>query len=76
MRKMADVEVLIEEDAMEFDLGDRVRVWYASERQWKEATVRAVIMEPAPSMRVYYQVRCEGKDNPRYYRTEELQPTK
>jgi hypothetical protein len=76
MRKTAEMEVLIEEDAREFDLGDRVRVWYASEGKWKEATVRAVIMEPAPSMGVYYQVRCEGKENPRYYSAEELQPVK
>lgn len=68
------MEVLIEEDGMEFGPGDLVRVWYASERQWKVATVRAVIMEPAPGLRVYYQVRCEGKDNPRYYSAEELRP--
>jgi hypothetical protein len=76
MRKTAEVEVLIEEDAMEFAPGDRVQVWYASEGRWKEATVRAVIMEPAPSMRVYYQVRCEGRENPRYYSAEELQALK
>lgn len=63
---------LMAEAGMEYLLGDRVRVWYASERRWKPATVRAVILEPHPSRRVYYQVHCQGKDNPRYYRADEL----
>ncbi|MCZ7564366.1 MAG: hypothetical protein M5U08_11820 [Burkholderiales bacterium] len=54
--------------------GDRVRVWYRSERRWKAATVRALILEPPPTSRTYYQIRCDGKDNPRYYRAEELRP--
>ena len=63
---------------IKFDLGERVRVWYKSARKWKVATVRTWIFLPygrsgAPD---YYQVRCEGKDNPRYYRAEELHPLK
>jgi hypothetical protein len=76
MRKTAEVEALMEEAGIKFAPGDRVRVWYASEGKWKEATVRAVIMEPAPSLHVYYQIRCEGRENPRYYSAEELEPVK
>jgi hypothetical protein len=55
--------------------GERVRVWYKSAREWKLATVRALVFDPSrrsanPS---FYQVTCEGKENPRYYRREELQ---
>jgi hypothetical protein len=55
--------------------GERVRVWYKSAREWKLATVRALVFDrsrrsPNPA---YYQITCEGKENPRYYRREELQ---
>jgi hypothetical protein len=58
--------------------GERVRVYYKSVGEWKEATVRSMILlpkqrSPNPS---YYQVTCEGKENPRYYRPQELQPVK
>ncbi len=76
MRKTVELEALMEDAGIKFAPGERVRVWYASEGRWKAATVRAVILEPAPSSRVYYQVRCEGKDNPRYYSAEEFQPVK
>ena len=76
MRKTAAVKALMKEAEMEFFLGERVRVWYASERKWKVATVRAVMWEGPPSTRVYYQVLCEGKENPRYYGAKELRPLK
>lgn len=55
--------------------GERVRVWYKSARQWKVATVRTLVVDksrrsPRPA---FYQITCEGKQNPRYYRREELQ---
>jgi hypothetical protein len=55
--------------------GERVRVWYKSAREWKLATVRALVFDrsrrsPNPT---FYQITCEGKQNPRYYRREELQ---
>jgi hypothetical protein len=55
--------------------GERVRVWYKSAREWKLATVRALVFDRSrrsgnPS---FYQITCEGKENPRYYRREELQ---
>jgi hypothetical protein len=58
--------------------GERVRVYYKSVGEWKEATIRSMILlpkqrSPNPS---YYQVTCEGKENPRYYRPKELQPVK
>ena len=68
------MKALMKKAGMEFIVGERVRVWYASERKWKVATVRAMIWEPHASSCTYYQVRCEGKDNRRYYRPEELQP--
>jgi len=74
MRKTAAVKALMRKAGMKFAPGDRVRVWYRSERKWKVATVRSVTCEPRPSSRMYYQVRCEGKENPLYYRAEELQP--
>lgn len=76
MRKTAAERALMKEAGMEFAPGDRVRVWYRSERKWKVAMVRAVILEPHPSSRTYYQVYCEGRENPRYYRAEELQALK
>ena len=56
--------------------GERVRVYYTSVGEWKEATIRSMILlpkqrSPNPS---FYQVTCEGKQNPRYYRPRELQP--
>ena len=56
--------------------GERVRVYYKSVGEWKEATIRSMILlpkqrSPNPS---FYQVTCEGKQNPRYYRPRELQP--
>jgi len=74
MSKTADVEAAKRALGTVFFPGDRVRVWYRSERRWKAATVRAMILEPPPTSRTYYQVRCDGKDNPRYYRAEELRP--
>ncbi len=61
-----------------FDLGERVRVWYRSARKWKVATVRAWIFVPGGHSLVadYYQVRCNGTDNRRYYRADELRPVK
>ena len=58
--------------------GERVRVYYKSVGEWKEATIRSMILlpkqrSPNPS---FYQVTCEGKQNPRYYRPKELQPLK
>jgi hypothetical protein len=58
--------------------GERVRVYYKSVGEWKEATIRSMILLPKqrslnPS---FYQVTCEGKQNPRYYRAKELQPLK
>jgi hypothetical protein len=58
--------------------GERVRVFYKSVGEWKDATIRSMILlpkqrSPNPS---YYQVTCEGKENPRYYRPRELQPVK
>jgi hypothetical protein len=58
--------------------GERVRVYYKSVGEWKEATIRSMILlpkqrSPNPS---FYQVTCEGKQNPRYYRPKELQPVK
>ena len=58
--------------------GERVRVYYKSVREWKVATIRSLILlpnrrSPNPS---YYQVTCEGKVNPRYYRPKELRPVK
>jgi len=58
--------------------GERVRVYYKSVGEWKEATIRSMILlpkqrSPNPS---YYQVTCDGKENPRYYRPQELQPVK
>jgi hypothetical protein len=58
--------------------GERVRVFYKSVGEWKDATIRSMILlpkqrSPNPS---YYQVTCEGKENPRYYRPKELQPVK
>ena len=62
----------------EFDLGDRMRLWYRSARKWKVATVRAWSFprsgrSGAPDD---YQVRCDGKDNPRYARAQAPQPLK
>ena len=59
-----------------FELGERVRVWYRRARKWKVATIRSWIFLPGgrPLVPDYYQVRCNGKDNPRYYRAEELRP--
>ncbi|NJN40822.1 MAG: hypothetical protein HC807_08480 [Gammaproteobacteria bacterium] len=61
-----------------FDLGERVRVWYRSARKWKVATIRAWIFLPYSQGRNpdLYQVRCNGKKNPRYYRAEDLQAIK
>ncbi len=56
--------------------GERVRVYYKSVREWKVATIRSMIRLPkqrSPNP-TYYQVTCEGKENPRYYRPKELQP--
>ncbi len=56
--------------------GERVRVYYKSVREWKVATIRSMIRLPkqrSPNP-TYYQVTCEGKENPRYYRRKELQP--
>jgi hypothetical protein len=58
--------------------GERVRVFYKSVGEWKDATIRSMILlpkqrSPNPS---YYQVTCEGKENPRYYRPKELQPVR
>lgn len=58
--------------------GERVRVYYKSLGEWKDATIRAMILlpkqrSPNPS---YYQVTCDGKENPRYYRPQELQKVK
>lgn len=74
MRKTHTVDDAKRALGIKFFPGDRVRVWYRSERRWKAATVRAVTLEPPPCSRSFYQVRCDGKDNPRYYRAEELQP--
>jgi len=74
MKKSAAVKASMHELGMAFLPGERVRVWYRNERKWTVATVRSVTLEPHPSSRSYYQVRCAGKDNPRYYRAEELQP--
>jgi hypothetical protein len=58
--------------------GERVRVYYRSVGEWKEATIRSMI--PLPRQRSpnpsFYRVTCEGKQNPRYYRPKELQPLK
>lgn len=55
--------------------GERVRVWYKSAREWKLATVRALVFDRSrrSASPTFYQVTCEGKENPRYYRREELQ---
>jgi len=74
MSKTAEVEAAKRALGTAFFPGDRVRVWYRSERRWKAATVRAMILEPPPNPRCYYQIRCGGKDDPRHYRAEELQP--
>jgi len=74
MSRKAEVEAAKHALGTAYFPGDRVRVWYRSERRWKAATVRAVILEPPPSSRTHFQVRCAGRDNPRYYRAEELQP--
>lgn len=55
--------------------GERVRVWYKSARAWKIATIRALVFDrsrrsPNPA---FYQITCEGKENPRHYRRQELQ---
>ncbi len=58
--------------------GERVRVYYRSVGEWKDATVRSMIRRPkqrSPNP-AYYQVTVEGKENPRYYRPAELQPVK
>ncbi len=58
--------------------GERVRVYYRSVGEWKDATVRSMIRKPksrSPNP-AYYQVTVEGRENPRYYRPRELQPVK
>lgn len=55
--------------------GERVRVWYKSAREWKLATVRTLVFDRSrrSASPTFYQITCEGKENPRYYRREELQ---
>lgn len=74
MSKTPAVETSMRKLGMAFFPGDCVRVWYRSERRWKAATMRAVILEPPPRSRTHYQVRSQIKDNPRYYRADELRP--
>ena len=55
--------------------GERVRVWYKSAREWKIATVRALVFDRSSRSRApaFYQITCEGKQNPRHYRRDELE---
>lgn len=65
------LKALMKKAGVEFAPGERVRV--RREGKWKLAVVRAVIVEPAPSSDVYYELRCAGKDDRRHYRARELQ---
>jgi hypothetical protein len=75
MRKTAELEALMQEAGMAFLPGERARARSTHGCRWEAATVEAVILDPAPSSRVWYEIRFEGRAITHQVSAEDLRRT-